>query len=154
MEVAYYQKLHDDIVATQQAIADGLYQVDEQLLNYAIDLGDAINYKLDDYYQAVDLRDRLHAVQQETLHQLDVMPDVELMQELIGRAGQVGLHTPEFNELCNYADLEKEALAKAQLKSAIRRKDNDRVIQLNIRLKGMHLAPKRFSSIRIRDTDL
>jgi hypothetical protein len=59
----------------------------------------------------------------------------------------VGLHTPEFNELCNYADLEKEALAKAQLKSAIRRKDNDRVIQLNIRLKGMLLAPKRFSSI-------
>jgi hypothetical protein len=163
MEVAFYQKLHDDIVATQHAIADGLYQVDEQLLSYAIDLADDINYKLEDYHQvrkltaptrtamsvltclccgtvvqAVDLRNRLHVVQQETLHQIDVMPDLEVMQELIGRAGQVGLHTPEFNELCNYADLDKEGLAKAQLKSAIRRRDNDRVIQLNIRLKGTH----------------
>lgn len=51
MDVVYFQKLHDDIIATQQAIANGLSQIDELLLTYAIELADAINYKLDDYYQ-------------------------------------------------------------------------------------------------------
>jgi len=135
MDVANYQQLADAIVATQQAIYDGLTAIEEELLTYAIGLADAIYYNLDDYQQAVALRDALHSISEEIAFNLDQMPDKEYLQDVYDRGAEIGIHTEQFEELGGILQLGEEALAKAQLKSALRRGDKERMIQLNIRLK-------------------
>lgn len=135
MEVENYQQLVDAIVATQQALYDGLQAIEEEALTYAIGLADQIYYNLEDYTQAVQLRDTLHSLSEEIDFTLNLMPDREMLEELYERAKNVGLHTAPFDELGGYLQLDEEGIAKAQLKSALRRNDKERVIQLNIRLK-------------------
>merc|ERR1712232_114576 len=62
MEVDAYQELVNAIVATQQALTDGLEQIEEGALTHATDLAEQINYNLEDYYQAVELRDTLRSL--------------------------------------------------------------------------------------------
>ena len=135
MEVDSYQQLVDAIVATQQALYDGLQAIEEEALTYAIGLADQIYYNLEDYHQAVQLRDTLKSLTEEIDFTLNLMPDKEALEELYNRAKDVGLHTAPFDELGGYLQLDEEGLAKVQLKSALRRNDKERVIQLNIRLK-------------------
>lgn len=90
---------------------------------------------MEDYHQAVQLRDTLHSLSEEIDFNLNLMPDREPLEELYNRAKDVGLHTAPFDELGGLLQLDEEGLAKAQLKSALRRNDKERVIQLNIRLK-------------------
>lgn len=135
MEVDAYQDLVHAIVATQQALYDGLEQIEEEALTYAIGLAEQISYNLEDYHQAVELRDTLHTLAEEIAFNLDLMPDRNFLQELFDRATAVGMHTEPLAELGDIVKLEDEALAKAQLKSALRRNDKERVIELNIRLK-------------------
>merc|ERR1712063_14816 len=111
MEVDAYQELVNAIVATQQALTDGLEQIEEGALTHATDLAEEIAFNL------------------------DLMPDIEYLSELNERALAVGMHTEQLEELSGICALEKEPLAKVQLKSALRRNDKERVIELNIRLK-------------------
>ena len=135
MEVEPYQELVHAIIATQQAIYDGLEQVEEEALIYACQLAEQIAYNLEDYYQAAELRDTLHSLSEEIDFNLDLMPDREYLQELNDRAVGIGMHTEPLAELTRICGLEDEPLAKEQLKSALRRNDKERVIELNIRLK-------------------
>merc|ERR1712137_417387 len=135
MEVDAYQELVNAIVATQQALTDGLEQIEEGALTHATDLAEQIGYNLEDYYQAVELRDTLRSLAEEIAFNLDLMPDIEYLSELNERALAVGMHTEQLEELSGLCALEKEPLAKVQLKSALRRNDKERVIELNIRLK-------------------
>merc|ERR1712137_449791 len=135
MEVDAYQELVNAIVATQQALTDGLEQIEEGALTHATDLAEQIGYNLEDYYQAVELRDTLRSLAEEIAFNLDLMPDIEYLSELNERALAVGMHTEQLEELSGICALEKEPLAKVQLKSALRRNDKERVIELNIRLK-------------------
>lgn len=135
MEVDAYQDLVHAIIATQQALYDGLEQIEEEALTYACGLAEQIGYNLEDYFQAVELRDTLHSLAEEIAFNLDLMPDLEYLTELNERALAVGMHTEALEELSGYCALEAEPLAKVQLKSALRRNDKERVIELNIRLK-------------------
>lgn len=135
MEAEPYQELVHAIVATQQALYDGLEHIEEELLAYACQLAEQIGYNLEDYFQAVELRDTLHSLAEEIAFNLDLMPDKEYLEELNNRALAVGMHTEQLEELTGICNLESEPLAKAQLKSALRRNDKERVIELNIRLK-------------------
>ena len=135
MEVDAYQDLVHAIIQTQDALFSGLEQIEEEALTYAIGLADQISYNLEDYYQAVELRDTLHSLAEEIAFNLDLMPDREHLSELNDRALAVGMHTEPLEELSGLCALEDEPLAKAQLKSALRRNDKERVIELNIRLK-------------------
>lgn len=135
MEVESYQILHDHIVATQAALQDALTAVEQEKLEKAIVLADQINYQLEDYVAAVDLRDKLDGLAKELTETLEFMYDREVMDDLYQRAISIGMHTEDLTTLGGFLDLEAEPLNKAQLKSALRRKDHDRIIELNIRLK-------------------
>ncbi len=135
MEVESYQVLMDHINATQAALADGINSVEQEKLDYAIDLADQISYPLEDYVQAKQLRDHLVQLAAELEDVLENMPDREVMEDLYQRATAIGMHTENLSTVGDFLQLDAEGLAKAQLKSALRRKDEDRRIVLNIRLK-------------------
>lgn len=135
MEVASYQELHDRIVETHNALQQALENIVQEELEQAIAMAEEFGYPHEDYHQSVELRNILDQLSKEIDIALEIVQDREILEALDQRAVDCGLHTEPLEQMRELLALSEELLAKAQLKSAIARKDNDRTIEISIRLK-------------------
>jgi len=140
MEVQYYQDLLQYIYQTMDSLSAALTAVEQEKLEEAIAMAEQINYNLEDYYQAVEMRDTIIKYAKEMEDSFVYMESFEQMEELYGRVTKLGMHTEAVTHMQELLSLSPEAFKKAQMKCAVALKDRERMINLSIELKEMFFA--------------
>eukprot|EP01100_Stratorugosa_tubuloviscum_P007534 TRINITY_DN3124_c0_g1_i1.p1 TRINITY_DN3124_c0_g1~~TRINITY_DN3124_c0_g1_i1.p1 ORF type:complete len:1462 (-),score=863.00 TRINITY_DN3124_c0_g1_i1:229-4614(-) len=135
MDTAYYTDLYYQIVETQKMIADSINIVEQEKLDEAIQMADSFGYNLDDYQQAVQLRNTLVALAAEIDETLKLLETRPAAQSLFDRATQIGMHTEPLKKLGDILQLNEEGFIKLQLKAAIALQNHQRIIKHNVELK-------------------